>query len=136
MLAYKRDILVVLTSEKHVMLRQVKLYMRDILDHIVLMLQQLQHAENVLNNVSSTYLALISIKMSESSHKLNEVMKRFSAVATIVIPLTLVSSLWGMNVQVPGETWGLGLLWFGIILVGMCCWFCLALCLFKVKNWL
>lgn len=62
-------------------------------------------------------------------------MKRFSAVATIVLPLTLISSLWGMNVEVPGQTWGLGLLWFGLIVVVMCCWLCLAMIWFKKNRW-
>jgi len=62
-------------------------------------------------------------------------MKRFSAVATIVLPLTLISSLWGMNIEVPGQTWGLGLLWFGLIVAVMCCWFCLAMIWFKKNRW-
>lgn len=74
--------------------------------------------------------------MAEGSNQMNKVMKRFSAVATIVIPLTLVSSLWGMNIEVPGQTWGLGLLWFGLLVLFMCLWFCVALCFFKFKRWL
>ena len=42
-LTYKRDILVLLSAEKQILLQpQTKLYLRDILDHVVLMLQQLQ----------------------------------------------------------------------------------------------
>ena len=89
----------------------------------------------MLNNANATYLALISIKMAEGSDQVNLVMKRFSAMATLVIPLTLVSSMWGMNVEVPGQTWGLGLLWFFLILIGMCVWTCCAMIYFKWKRW-
>ena len=30
---------------------------------------------------------------------MNKLMKRFSAVGTIVLPLTLIAGLWGMNVE-------------------------------------
>ena len=40
---YKRDVLVHLSAEKQNLLQPfIKLYLRDILDHVVLMLQQLQ----------------------------------------------------------------------------------------------
>lgn len=136
-LIYKRDVLVQLSAEKQILLQpQTKLYLRDTLDHVVLMLQQLQHSEDVLNNANATYLALISIKMAEGADQVNLVMKRFSAMATLVIPLTLVAGLMGMNVEVPGETWGLGLLWFFLILLAMCIWTCCAMLYFKWRRWI
>ena len=32
---------------------------------------------------------------------MNRIMKNFSAMATIILPLTFVTSIWGMNVKVP-----------------------------------
>lgn len=47
LLSHKRDILVLLSAEKQAVLQaHIKLYLRDILDHVVLMLQQLQVCDN------------------------------------------------------------------------------------------
>ena len=49
---------------------------------------------------------IFSVKMDDTmtglSQKMNELMKKFSAIATIFLPLNLVAGLWGMNVIVPG----------------------------------
>lgn len=37
--------------------------------------------------------------MAESSEQVNKIIKKFSAVATILIPLTLISGIMGMNVK-------------------------------------
>jgi magnesium transporter len=37
--------------------------------------------------------------MAEASNKVNYIMKKFSAVGTIVLPLTLIAGIWGMNVH-------------------------------------
>ena len=34
---------------------------------------------------------------------MNQTINRFSAVATIFLPLSVLTGLWGMNVQVPGQ---------------------------------
>ena len=37
------------------------------------------------------------------SHQVNDVLKALTAISVVVLPLTLVASVWGMNVGVPGE---------------------------------
>lgn len=66
-------------------------------------------------------------------------MKRFSAVATIVLPMTLVSSLWGMNVMVPGQTWPEGpanLVWFFLICVLMGGWFVVGVIYLRMQKFM
>jgi len=77
--------------------------MRDVYDHVVRMLQKLEIANELLSSLQSTYLSNISIDVAEASNNVNAAMKSFSAVATIVLPLSLFAGLMGMNVTVPWQ---------------------------------
>jgi magnesium transporter len=37
------------------------------------------------------------------SHRVNEVLRVLTAFSVVILPLTLIASIWGMNVRVPGE---------------------------------
>ena len=37
------------------------------------------------------------------SHRVNDILRFLTAISVIILPLTLIASLWGMNVGVPGE---------------------------------
>ena len=37
------------------------------------------------------------------SHRVNDILRVLTSISVIVLPLTLLASLWGMNVGVPGE---------------------------------
>jgi magnesium transporter len=38
------------------------------------------------------------------SHRVNEVLRVLTAISVVVLPLTFIASIWGMNVHVPGES--------------------------------
>lgn len=103
----------------------IRVFLRDILDHINTMLYDLEQDKETLMNLISAYQAKVSIDMAMSAQDQNSIMKKFSAMATIVLPISLVPALWGMNVPVPGQTstghwafWTIvsSLVGFGIIL--------------------
>jgi magnesium transporter len=79
------------------------LYLRDVQDHLLTMLQNLEHYSTTLDRSHANYLAQINIELAEASNRMNMTVKKISAVAAIIIPLSLVASLWGMNVPVPGQ---------------------------------
>jgi magnesium transporter len=79
------------------------LYLRDVQDHLLTMLQNLDHYSTTLDRSHANYLAQINIELAEASNRMNMTVKKISAVAAIIIPLSLVASLWGMNVPVPGQ---------------------------------
>lgn len=81
----------------------IRIFLRDILDHVNTMLIDLEQAKDTLQNLTNAYQARVSIEMSLSASEQNKVMKKFSAMATIILPLTFIPSLWGMNVPVPGK---------------------------------
>jgi magnesium transporter len=47
--------------------------------------------------------ALEDTNESAIAHRTNETFRVLTAISVIVLPLTLVASIWGMNVRVPGE---------------------------------
>src|ERR1700730_17978851 len=67
------------------------------------MLANLNHYEKILSRSHSNYLAQISIEMTDANNQINDVLSKLTALGTILIPMNLVTGLWGMNVHVPGQ---------------------------------
>jgi magnesium transporter len=74
-----------------------------IIDHIITMVQNLNHYEKILSRSHSNYLAQISIEMAKANNDTNDTLSRLSVLGTILVPMNLVTGLWGMNVLVPGQ---------------------------------
>ncbi|KAJ2778980.1 CorA metal ion transporter [Coemansia javaensis] len=83
--------------------QETLLYLGDVLDHIVTMMQNAAHYDNMLGRAQTNYLAQISIELTESSNNTNDVVAKLSALAAIVVPLNFVTGMWGANVKVPGQ---------------------------------
>ena len=97
---------------------ELSLYLGDILDHIVTMVQSLNHYEKLLARFHSNYLAQINIDMTKVNNDTNDVLGKITILGTIVLPINVVTGLWGMNCLVPGQDYD-GLLWFWCIIGGM-----------------
>lgn len=83
-------------------MKQLQLaYLRDIFDHLVTMLNRLESTHTMAISVQETYLANVNIEINDASNQVNESMKRLSSVTTIVMPITAITAIMGMNVQVP-----------------------------------
>ncbi|KAJ2009776.1 CorA metal ion transporter [Coemansia thaxteri] len=94
------------------------LYLGDVLDHIVTMMQNAAHYDNILGRAHANYLAQISIDLTESSNRTNDVVAKLSALAAIVVPLNFITGMWGANVKVPGQ--GNDDLHYFFTILGMC----------------
>ncbi|KAK4053758.1 CorA metal ion transporter [Microbotryomycetes sp. JL201] len=81
----------------------IGLYLSDIQDHITTSTQNLTHYEKILSRSHSNYLAQISIEMTDANNQINDVLSKLTALGTVLIPMNLVTGLWGMNVKVPGQ---------------------------------
>jgi magnesium transporter len=57
----------------------------------------------MLENYKEVVEGLESTNESAIAHRTNETFRVLTAISVIVLPLTLVASVWGMNVGVPGE---------------------------------
>lgn len=96
----------------------IGLYLSDIQDHLITMTQNLNHYEKILSRSHSNYLAQISIEMTDANNQINDVLTKLTALGTVLIPMNLVTGLWGMNVHVPGE--GVeSFTWFISIIAGL-----------------
>lgn len=94
----------------------IGLYLSDIQDHLITMTSNLNHYEKILSRSHSNYLAQISIEMTDANNQINDVLSKLTALGTVLIPMNLVTGLWGMNVHVPGQDIEEGYVWFGSIL--------------------
>lgn len=95
---------------------EIGLYLGDIQDHLVTMTSSLSQFEKILSRSHSNYLAQLSIHSMESSNRMTEVLGKITIIATLLVPMNLVTGLFGMNVPVlggvtPGKLWW----FFGII---------------------
>jgi magnesium transporter len=82
---------------------------------------------DMLENFKEVVEALEDTNESVLSHRVNEVLRVLTAFSVIILPLTLIASVWGMNVGVPGEA-GETAFWTILgamlaLLVAMVAWF-------------
>ena len=48
-------------------------------------------------------MALEDTNESVISHRLNDILRVLTSFSVVLLPLTLIASIWGMNVRVPGQ---------------------------------
>ena len=89
----------------------IGLYLGDIQDHILTMTSNLSHYETLLSRAHSNYLAQINIRMNERQEQTADVLGKLTVLGTIVLPMNIVTGMWGMNVLVPGQDVD-NLVWF------------------------
>jgi magnesium transporter len=58
---------------------------------------------DMLENFKEVVEGLEATNESVLSHRLNDVLRVLTAFSVILLPLTLIASVWGMNVGVPGK---------------------------------
>ncbi|HSD24303.1 MAG TPA: magnesium transporter CorA family protein [Solirubrobacterales bacterium] len=58
---------------------------------------------DILENYKEVIEALEDTNESVLSHRVNDILRVLTSISVIVLPLTLLASIWGMNVGVPGE---------------------------------
>ncbi|TVQ01143.1 MAG: magnesium and cobalt transport protein CorA [Balneolaceae bacterium] len=68
----------------------VKVYLRDVYDHVVQVIDSIETSREMV-------IGLFDMYMSSLSHRMNEVMKVLTIIATIFIPLTFIAGIYGMN---------------------------------------
>jgi magnesium transporter len=101
-------------------------YFRDVYDHAVKVHDEVESQREIVSNAFDVY-------MSTVSNNMNEIMKTLSIIATIVLPLTVISGIYGTNFAVlPGSQNPYGF-W---IMIGSLVAMATAIVLyFKVKKW-
>ena len=123
-----RDVISVIEKPSPAFIRSsTEPYLRDVYNHIVEAIDSTETSRDLLSS-------LADLHMSNTSYKLNEIMKVLTIISTIFIPLTFIVGVYGMNFRYMPElefrhgyavTWG--------VMVGITC--CMIL-FFKKKKWL
>lgn len=106
-----REVLNVLTNRPHACINpQSQLYFRDVYDHTIRIVESLESVRDLVATVLDTYL-------TQTSNRMNKVMKQLSIVATISLPLVVIGGVFGMNFSsIPlthhpfGFFWALGIM--------------------------
>jgi magnesium transporter len=88
--APERDLLRGLARESDVINSEAYRYFQDVGDHIARALDSIETYQDVGASVMDVYL-------SAQSNRMNAIMKQLTVVATIFMPLTFISGIYGMN---------------------------------------
>jgi magnesium transporter len=103
------------------------LFLKDVYDHAIQVIDTVETFRDMLSGMLDTYL-------SSASHRMNEIMKVLTIIATIFIPLTFIVGIYGMNFKFMPELgwrWGYLGIWGLIAVVAV-----IMLFYFKRKKWL
>jgi magnesium transporter len=88
---------------------------------------------DVLENYKEVVEALEDTNESVLSHRVNEVLRVLTAFSVVILPLTLIASIWGMNVGVPGQGDHTA---FWVIIAAMVGLLVAMLAFFRRRGWL
>lgn len=104
-----------------------RIYLRDIYDHIIQIMETTETYRDILSSMLDIYLSSISNRM-------NEIMKVLTIISTLFIPLTFLAGLYGMNFKnMPELEWP----WSYPVLLGvMAAIVGVMLYYFKKKKWI
>ena len=100
-------------------------YYRDVYDHLNSIVERAQNFDDILSNILSVYLSM-------ASNKTNEIMKTLTIFTVILLPLSVISGIYGMNLDFPEKhipgSYFMVLGMMAVIIVGL-------LFFFKRKDW-
>ena len=101
-------------AESDLVGRETRLFLRDIYDHTVQVVETVETFRDLLAGMLDVYL-------SNVNNRMNAVMKVLTIIATIFIPLTFIAGVYGMNFHYMPELawrWGYPLVVLGMLAIG------------------
>jgi magnesium transporter len=117
----------ILRDESPLICRQTHIYLRDVYDHTIQIIDTIESFRDIVAGMLDIYLSSISNRM-------NAVMKVLTIIATIFIPLTFVAGVYGMNFRyMPELEWRWG---YPASLLLMLAIVAVMLVYFRRKKWL
>ncbi|MBY0523621.1 MAG: magnesium/cobalt transporter CorA [Gemmataceae bacterium] len=102
-LVYEREVLARLARGEFKLIdRREMVYYRNVYDHLVRFTELIDSSREMVSDLMQTHLAAVS-------NRLNEIMKVLTMISTIVLPMTLVAGIYGMNFdEMPELRWAYG----------------------------
>lgn len=86
-----RDILTMLIhTEHHTFFESRSLYFRDVLDHVLRLIESIDIERDLLTG-------LLDVSLAMGANRLNVVMKKMTVISTILMTASLIAGIYGMN---------------------------------------
>jgi magnesium transporter len=116
-----------LRREQPIFARETHVYFQDVFDHIIRVADTIDTLRDMLSSTMDAYLSV-------QGNRMNIIMKRLTSIATILMSVTLIAGIYGMNFEhMPELGWKYGyifaLVWMLVIGVGLYVYF-------KKRKWL
>lgn len=114
-------------SETELIKPTTDIYLRDVNDHIIRVIDTVETYRDLLSGMMDIYLSSVSNRM-------NEVMKVLTIITTIFVPVTFIAGVYGMNFEFMPELhskWGYPLTWIVMLTVMIS-----LMTYFRKKKWL
>lgn len=114
-------------SESELITKETRVYLRDVHDHVIQVIDMIDSYLGQLGNIHDTYLSM-------SSNRMNEIMKVLTTIATIFNPLTFIVGVYGMNFDnMPELHWAYGYALVWIVMIAVAAGLFI---LFKKSKWI
>ncbi|MDQ3803811.1 MAG: magnesium/cobalt transporter CorA [Acidobacteriota bacterium] len=116
-----------LRREQPIFARETHVYFQDVFDHVIRIADAIDTLRDMLGSTMDAYLSV-------SGNRMNQIMKRLTSVSTILMSVTLVAGIYGMNfIFMPELQWRFGYVFalLSMVVIGLALYFYLR----KVK-WL
>jgi magnesium transporter len=124
---------ILLREDSDLISAETKLYLRDVYDHTVQIVEIIETYRDIVGGMLDVYL-------SSLSNRMNEVMKVLTIISTIFIPLTFIVGIYGMNfdtrvspLNMPELEWYYG---YPAVMIGMLIIAIGMLIYFRRRKWL
>lgn len=114
-------------ADTEILSPKTQLYMRDVYEHTIQVMDTLETYRDLLGGVQDLYLSVLSNRM-------NEIMKVLTVMSSVFIPLTFIVGVYGMNFKYMPELgwrWGYPVTWLVMLMLAL-----LMFRFFKRKRWI
>jgi magnesium transporter len=134
-IAPQRDAMAVLARRELPFVSEaVGVYFQDLYEHVLRVTDALDLYRELLGGVLDSYLTINSNNLATAANNLNAVMKTLTSYSIILMSMTLVAGIYGMNFDVmPELTWPIG---YPLALLAMVAIFVTLRIYFKRRSWL
>ena len=102
-----------LRREQPIFPRETHVYFQDVFDHLIRVADTIDTLRDMLSSTMDAYLSV-------AGNRMNQVMKRLTSISTILMSVTLIAGIYGMNfVFMPELKWRYGYVFALLSMVGV-----------------
>jgi len=90
-------IAVVATVKRTTLARELRPYLRDVQDHLLLVEEEVAAQRDLLGTVLQANVAVLSVEQTKVSVRQNATIEQLTILATVFLPLTFITGFFGQN---------------------------------------